>query len=717
MPSRRSQTVKAKAYEQHKENARKRQESISRSARDIADKGWVHKPVKPARKRRAAKDFRYFCETYFPETFTLAWSQDHLRVIAKIEKAVLQGGQFAMAMPRGSGKTSLCEAACLWATLCGHRQFVVIISAEQSLAEASLDSIKSEIENNDTLEEDFSEVCGPVRALEGIHQRAAGQIYNGKQTYIGWTADELVFPVLPKLTFATPGCGNVIRGAGLTGSIRGMKFKRADGANVRPDLVIVDDPQTDESARSPSQCATRERILNGAVLGLAGPTRKIAALMPATVIAADDMADRMLDPKRHPVWQGERTRMVCSFPTNQKLWDEYAELRRAAQADRAAGLSGPAEVARRCNEFYRRHRAEMDAGAEVAWPERRFADEVSAIQHAMNLRIDRGDVAFFAEYQNEPIREDRAQRDLLKAEQIAAKVNGLERGIVSLRATHLTAMIDVHDNILFWVVAAWEPDFTGYVVDYGTEPDQGLSYFTQSAARQTLQMAAPKAGQEGWIYAGLERLTTRLMNRAWQREDGEGVQIERLMIDARWGVSTELVKRFCRQSVHRGVLLPSFGQGIKASQKPMSEWQRRPGERVGLNWRLGPGTDRQRRVIYDTNFWKTYTFARLAVAIGDPGCLSLFGSKPEQHRLFAEHLTAEYPDQRTSSLTGRTIAEWELRANRDNHWFDCLVGCAVGASIAGATIAGGVTQAPQARPRVRRKWSDVQREKLAQRGL
>lgn len=718
MPTRRSQKLKSKAYERIKEAARERQASISRSARDIAqhDPPWVHAPVKPRRRTRGGKDFRYFCEQYFPEAFTLAWSRDHLRVIAKIEKAVLEGGQFAMAMPRGSGKTTLCEHACLWATLYGHCRFVVIIAAEQSLAEDALKSIKSEIENNDQLEEDFSEVCGPVRAMEGIHQRAAGQIYDGKQTYIGWTADELIFPTLPKMKFKTPGCGNVIRGAGLTGSIRGMKVKLPSGASIRPDLAMLDDPQTDESARSPSQCATRERILSGAVLGLAGPTRRIAALMPTTVIVPEDMADRMLDLKQHPEWQGERTKMVYAFPSNVKLWDEYTELRRAAQADRETGLVGPEEVARRCNAFYQEHRSDMDAGAEVAWPERKYPDELSAIQHAMNLRIDRRDPAFFAEYQNEPIREERGAQDLLASEQIAGKLNGVERGIVSTLAAHLTAYIDVHDNVLYYVVTAWESNFSGCVIDYGTEPEQSERYFAQASVRKTLRMVTPSAGQEGWIYAGLERLAKRLLEHSWQREDGDAMQIERLLVDARWGVTTELVKRFCRQSAHRAVLLPSFGQGIEAGQSSMSEWARRPGERAGLNWRLGPGSDRQRRVIYDTNFWKSFIFARLAVAMADPGCLSLWGEKPERHALFAEHVTAEYCDMQTSERRGRTVAVWKPKPNRDNHWLDCLVGCAVGASLAGATIGTGAARPAQAQPTIRRKWSEVQREKLAKLG-
>ena len=48
-----------------------------------------------------------------------------------------------------------------------------------------------------------------------------------------------------------------------------------------------------------------------------------------------------------------------------------------------------------------------------------------------------------------------------------------------------------------------------------------------------------------------------------------------------------------------------------------------------------------RHVVYDTNWWKSFVHARLAVSMGDRGCLSLFGSKPETHRLFAEQVTAD----------------------------------------------------------------------------
>jgi hypothetical protein len=94
-----------------------------------------------------------------------------------------------------------------------------------------------------------------------------------------------------------------------------------------------------------------------------------------------------------------------------------------------------------------------------------------------------------------------------------------------------------------------------------------------------------------------------------------------------------------------------------------------------------------RHVLFDTNFWKTFVHARLAVPMGDRGCLSLFGDKPDQHRLLAEHLTAEYRVK--TEGRGRTVDEWKQRPERgDNHWLDCLVGCAVAASMQGVVLLG-----------------------------
>jgi len=519
-------------YARVKERAAARSKAVSAAGRDIAPLPEVQNR---RRKSRCKRNFQRFCEVYFPEGFSLPFCPDHLKVIRKIENAVLKGGLFAMAMPRGSGKTTLCVCACIWAVLYGHRDFVCLIGAEETQAVELLDAIKAELENNPLLLADFPEAVYPIRRLEGIANRCRGQLFEGRATNIRWTAKKIVLPTIPRSSAS----GAVIRVTGITGRIRGMTHKRPDGRTVRPDLVVIDDPQTDESARSPSQCQQRESILAGAVLGLAGPGKKISGIMPCTVIRPGDMADNILDRDKHPDWNGERCKMLYSFPENKELWDKYAEVR--AEGLRAGKGLEPA------TEFYRRHREEMDAGAVVAWPERYNPDELSALQHAMNLKLQ-DEAAFFAEYQNEPLPPDTGEEQQLTADQIAEKLNRLPQGRVPLGCEHLTAFVDVQQKLLYWLVCAWADDFTGAVIDYGAWPDQRRQYFTLSDARISLAMKFPRAGLEGSIYGGLEALCNELLGREYQREDGARLRIGRCLVDANWGQSTEVIYEFCRRS-------------------------------------------------------------------------------------------------------------------------------------------------------------------------
>jgi phage terminase large subunit GpA-like protein len=481
-----------------------------------------------------------------------------------------------------------------------------------------------------------------------------------------------------------------------------MKYKRADGQTVRPSLVVLDDPQTDESARSLSQCATRERVLAGAVLGLAGPGQKISGIMPCTVIRPGDMADSILDRDKHPEWNGERTKMIYAFPSNEKLWEKYAEVR--AESLRVHGDM------REATAFYEANREALDKGAEIAWPERFNHDEASAIQHAMNLKFQ-DEAAFFAEYQNEPLPEKGVEDDeLLTAEQIAQKLNGYKRRELPIGAEHLTMFIDVQGKLLFYVVSAWAGDFTGYGIDYNSYPDQKRRYFTLRDATRTLQRAANGAGLEGAIYAGLEALTGDMLGREWKREDGAHLKIERCLIDANWGTSTDVVYQFCRQSAHAAVLTPSHGRFVGASSIPFSEYKRKRGDRVGFNWRIPNvhGKRAIRHALFDTNYWKSFIHARLAVAMGDKGSLSLFGRDPEAHRLLADHLVSEYRVK--TEGRGRVVDEWKMRPETsENHWLDCLVGCAVAASMQGVVLPGTDVKAALRRERV--KLSDIQRGK------
>ena len=665
------ETSGARSYEDRRNAERDRQAEQSLAGRDI---GPLPEVVNPDRKAACERNFQLFCESYFPETYSLAWSPDHLKVIEKIETAVLRGGLFALALPRGSGKTTITESAALWSMLYGHREFVVLIGATESAALELLDSLKTELEVNERLAEDFPEVCYPVAQLEGIANRCAGQLYKGERTRITWTSNEIVLPTVE----GSRASGIIVRVAGITGRIRGMKFKRSDGRNVRPSLVVIDDPQTSESAGSLEQTRKRVRVLAGDILGLAGPGQKISGIMPCTIIRPGDMADIILNRNTHPDWNGEKTRMVYRFPTNMKLWEEYAEIR--AEALRTEGNF------QKATEFYLANREAMDAGAEVSWEARFNHDEVSALQHAMNLKFQ-DEAAFQSEYQNDPLPDDTADDSLLSVDGICAKINGLARRRVPLKCDRLTMFVDVQKALLFYVVIAWAEDFTGAVIDYGSWPDQHRHEYSLADANPSIQTLFPKAGFEGALYAALSALTDECLGREWEREDGAVLKIERALVDANWGQSTDVVYQFCRQSSHAGVILPSHGRYVGASSKPMTEYRKQQGDRLGFNWMIPnvAGKRAIRHVIYDTNYWKSFIHARLAVPVGDKGSLTLYGRIPGAHQLFAEHLTAEYRVK--TQGRGRTVDEWKLKPqSHDNHFLDCVAGCAVCGSMLGASL-------------------------------
>jgi len=217
----------------------------------------------------------------------------------------------------------------------------------------------------------------------------------------------------------------------------------------------------------------------------------------------------------------------------------------------------------------------------------------------------------------------------------------MKRGEVPVGVNHLTMFVDVQGNLLFWMLCGWEDDLSGYVLDVGEYPDPKRAYVTLRDAKRTLGTIRKGTGQEGVIYAGLAALTGERLSREYRRNDGAEMAIERCLIDANWGDSTDVVYQFCRQSPHTAILMPSHGRYVVAASTPVCDYKPKRGDRVGLHWRV-PGVQGKRSVRYtliDTNYWKSFVQARLAVPMGDPGCLSLFAG--HDHRLVAEYLTAE----------------------------------------------------------------------------
>lgn len=670
------------AYQRKKERERDRQRDIATAGANIAP---IPAVVDAARRARAQTDFRFACETYFPRRFPLAWSRDHLVAIERIEDVVLRRELFALAMPRGSGKTTLCEAAILWAVVvaCAH-SYAALLAATDKHAVKRMAAIKKELLFNELLAEDFPEVCHPIRKMGGIANRTKGQHLDGSPTDITWGKSQIVLPTVRDSTASAA----IIECGGLMTAVRGLNYTTPSGEVRRPSIALIDDPQTRRSARSETMSEAIETVLAGDVLYLPGPGQRIAALMPCTIIEPMDMAARMLDRSRNPLWRGQTTQAIIKWPTNMDLWERYWEMR---CEEIAAG--GDGRVATR---FYKKHRKAMDAGAEVSWPERKSDDELSALQHCMNLFF-RDQAAFMAEFQNDPQAKSESEFERIAKDSIAGKIGKYARGRVPASAHVVTCGIDIHDEILYWVAIAWGDGFNGWLIDRGSWPEQPGNYFRHSAVRNTLSRRYRGMGLEARIAAGLNDLLDQLEKKTWPREGGGDATVDGGLVDR--GYKSVQVDDALRG---RRTWIASHGKGITATKAPMAEWKSVKGESRGDNWRLRPSrAGIGRHVIFDANYWKTHLHERLRTASGDPGCLELWKDTPARHRMLAEHLASEAAKEDESD--GRRVIAWTNPPGGDNHLFDCAVLCAVRASTLGVRL--GLTPQPKKKATRRKRVS------------
>ena len=675
-------------HQRHRDAELQRRNEASAKGRDI---GGIPLVGDPDRRESCRLSLRLFCETYNPEAFHFGWSGDHLEAIARIEEAAITGALYAFAMPRGSGKTTICRMAALWVLSYAHRRYPFIIGANAPKAQDTLDAIKTFMRYLPEWGEDFPEIAYPVRRLEGIAHRAAGQTCGGESTMIAWAKDQITLPTVNKpanwraewgggKSDRAPTAGAVISVSGLTGDgIRGSVKTLATGEQIRPDFVLLDDPQTDESAASLTQNESRERLISGAVLGMAGPGRRIAAVMPCTVIYHDDMADRLLDRVKHPLWRGTRTKMLTEMPSNLDAWEAYREVYiRCAQQE-------PPDYAE-SNAYYAAHREALDAGALAAWDERKEDDEVSAIQHAMHLWLRDPDT-FMAEYQNEPVVDASAGDAGLTAGMVRGRLCGLPEGVCPADTEHVTAFVDVGKWRLHYAVVAWSRGAVGSVIAYGTEdvidPD-----------RVTVEVA---------ILQALRELKDRWESSPWEVEGGGTRHADLCMVDAgNWNTA---IYEFVREAGKPWMA----AMGLSAWRP--KETNRKQGIVAGDHYYQARQPNGLSVVNQDHDYWVKWLHDRWLTSPYDDngehrrqGSMALWGGEATVHMAFARHQVSEMWTIPQVGPDGKAKRGY-WRKSGPNHWLDCMYGASVAGHLVGVRLVDQSAVRGGKRKRATGAWS------------
>ena len=268
-------------------------------------------------------------------------------VINEMDTALQQSRPWMVELPRGSGKSSIVECCMLYLLSCGKRKLCVIAAQNQRSAQNMLRDIwRPIVERDSAFVQDFPEICFPFLIANGSFRRR--QMYRGIPTDIEKNASSIRFPRIVRDGVELPTSGSCLTTRGISGGIRGIK-----SGTLRPDVVILDDLSTEDTASNPEQVQKLLGIIKKDVLGLSGKG-KLQVLMTATPICPDDLCAKL---EGDVNWKTTKHKAMLSWPKNTELWERYFSL-----YDKELAVDSPHTESL---EFYKANFDAMNDGAEL----------------------------------------------------------------------------------------------------------------------------------------------------------------------------------------------------------------------------------------------------------------------------------------------------------------------------------------------------------------
>ncbi len=317
------------------------------------------------RKKLAAVDLEYFGRAYFPDYFVRKSPQFHRELDQIWKKGVLKGidplekdasvklsrrkgSRRAIAAPRGHAKsTTFTFKDTIHAILYLYKHYILIISDSSEQAEGFLQDIKSELEENKAIIQDFGEQKGRV-----------------------WR-DSVI---LTKKDIKVEAIGS------------GKKVRGRRHRNWRPDLIVLDDIENDENVNTKEQRKKLSNWFFKAVSKAGDDYTDIVYI--GTILHYDSLLSSIL---KNPGYRSIKYKAVISFAKNQHLWDYwetiYTDLDNETREEDAL-------------KYFQRNEKEMLEKTQVLW------EEKLSYYDLMEMRLTEGEASFNSEEQNEPINPD-----------------------------------------------------------------------------------------------------------------------------------------------------------------------------------------------------------------------------------------------------------------------------------------------------------------------
>jgi predicted phage terminase large subunit-like protein len=285
---------------------------------------------------------------YLPEHFAKPASAMHVWLGQQLDALQYERGtKVNLIGPRGGAKSTigtLCYV--LRAAVERTEPYIWIVSDTKHQAQTHLENVKAELVDNRLLAADYPEAVGRGRR---------------------WQSTSIELP--NKVVIESFGTGQRIRG----------RRRHA----YRPTLIVCDDLQNDGHIASAVQRDASRRWFHGTLLKAGKKETNILNL--ATALHRDALA---MELHTAAGWTSARFPAIRSWPTRTDLWQQWEAIYCDAENPNASVEA---------RNYYDRHRAEMDAGTEVLWPEE------EDLYTLMRMRVESGHAAFDREKQGSPI--------------------------------------------------------------------------------------------------------------------------------------------------------------------------------------------------------------------------------------------------------------------------------------------------------------------------
>lgn len=321
---------------------------------------------KGLRRRLAAFDLSYFGRAYLPHFFKRKSPDFHAELDDIWVNGVMKGldpytekkcinsqngSHNAMAAPRGHAKsTNFTFKGTIHSVLYEYKHYPIIISDSTEQAEGFLDDIKTELEDNYNIIQDFGELKGDKVWRTGVILTTTG------------------------IKVEALGSGKKIRG----------RRHRA----WRPDLIVLDDIENDENVVTPDQRRKLSSWFYKAVSKCGDTYTDIMYI--GTILHYDSLLSNVL---KNPGYKTKTYQAVISDADNKKLWEEWEAI--------YTNLFD-ADHEKNADAFYLAHEEEMKKGTQVLW------EEKWSYKDLMQMKVTEGTASFNSEMQNNPIDPDNA---------------------------------------------------------------------------------------------------------------------------------------------------------------------------------------------------------------------------------------------------------------------------------------------------------------------